>query len=565
MRIAFRSRYLPLAFAAALLSDCSGGGGVAIPTTSARPGLIAGNVVVIVSKPVSPSSRARPQYISPSAVSLSITISGVAAPTVAEIGPGASDCTGGATRTCTIHVSAPLGNDTFTISQFDGPNATGTLLGSGSTTVTVTPAAFAVTVTLDGTVASITIAFANLPPAGSPGTATVVVMAKDADGNTIVGPGNYTLPITLTDNDLSGATTLSTTSVTGPGVSVTLNYNGAHHVVAMISASASGIAPASAPFSPVPTVTNEYTVPTANSQPFNITPSPDGTLYFSESFFGVPSKIARITTSGAITEYTTPAAASKPFGIAARSDGTVWFAEAIVYPGPSCANPGAGGSVAELSGGTITEFPIPTVRYPGYVAPGGDGNIWFTETPVVLASVQCNPGAVAKVTPAGIITEYPIPGTTGIGPIAAGPDGRLWFTENNDNRIGAITTGGTISEYAIPTPASDPMGIAAGSDGALWFTERVANKIGRITTSGAITEYPIPTAGAYARQMTLGPDNNIWFAEQHTAQIGRITPSGQISEYPVPGALDITDVATGSDGNIWFVDLMTNTVGKLVY
>ena len=55
----------------------------------------------------------------------------------------------------------------------------------------------------------------------------------------------------------------------------------------------------------------------------------------------------------------------------------------------------------------------------------------------------------------------------------------------------------TISATIYPLSA-DPVGIASGPDGALWFTELAANRIGRITTSGSLTEYPVPwnTGGA---------------------------------------------------------------------
>jgi hypothetical protein len=35
-------------------------------------------------------------------------------------------------------------------------------------------------------------------------------------------------------------------------------------------------------------------------------------------------------------------------------------------------------------------------------------------------------------------------------------------------RIGCITPAGVITEYDLPTPASEPHGIAVGPDGALW-------------------------------------------------------------------------------------------------
>jgi virginiamycin B lyase len=37
-----------------------------------------------------------------------------------------------------------------------------------------------------------------------------------------------------------------------------------------------------------------------------------------------------------------------------------------------------------------------------------------------------------------------------------------------------------ISEFAIPTSDSQPVGIATGQDGNVWFTEFVGNKIGQL-------------------------------------------------------------------------------------
>ncbi len=92
---------------------------------------------------------------------------------------------------------------------------------------------------------------------------------------------------------------------------------------------------------------------------------------------------------------------------------------------------------------------------------------------------------------------------SGASPPPAGADGALWFTERNTDKIGRITTAGTITETAVPTAGSAPEGIAAGSDGALWFTE-LGGRIGRITTAGTVTEFAIPTAGSQPLGITLG-------------------------------------------------------------
>lgn len=61
---------------------------------------------------------------------------------------------------------------------------------------------------------------------GTGSTIGVMVTALDADMNPITGPGNYTQPITLSDSDASGATTLSPLTVTGPNTTATLIYSG---------------------------------------------------------------------------------------------------------------------------------------------------------------------------------------------------------------------------------------------------------------------------------------------------------------------------------------------------
>jgi hypothetical protein len=57
-------------------------------------------------------------------------------------------------------------------------------------------------------------------------------------------------------------------------------------------------------------------------------------------------------------------------------------------------------------------------------------------------------------------------------------------------RIGRITTGGTVTEYAVPSATSSPWGITAGPDGALWFTETGGNRIGRIAPAAPPARAP---------------------------------------------------------------------------
>ena len=155
--------------------------------------------------------------------------------------------------------------------------------------------------------------------------------------------------------------------------------------------------------------------------------------------------------------------------------------------------------------GKISTFVLPSgkteeedgARWPGDIAAGPDGALWFTE----LDGHRI--GRIA-VSPLGQITEYHIPHTGSDEPkpgsIALGPDGALWFTVPNLDEIGRITTAGQFTEYSVGQNAR-PSDIVAGSDGALWFTQPAKQQIGRITTSGRVTHYSVPTRqGVSARR-----------------------------------------------------------------
>jgi len=200
---------------------------------------------------------------------------------------------------------------------------------------------------------------------------------------------------------------------------------------------------------------------------------------------------------------------------------------------------------------SITEYPVPTASFPFAIAAGPDGALWFTELS----------NKIGRITTAGVITEFPVP-TVASQPrqISAGPDGALWFTEQAANKIGRITAAGAITEFPVPTAASSPFGIAAGPQGALWFTEVMGNKIGRITTSGVITEF----SGVFEPGgITTGPDGALWFEELGANKIGRITTVGAITEFPLPTGSSVGLITAGPDGALWFTEQTANKIGRI--
>jgi virginiamycin B lyase len=206
----------------------------------------------------------------------------------------------------------------------------------------------------------------------------------------------------------------------------------------------------------------------------------------------------------------------------------------------------------------IFEYVLPAGNDgPTGIAPGADGALWFTAE---------GTNKIGRITTAGTITEFaiPTPDSAPVG-IAAGPDGALWFTELLGNQIGRITTDGALSEYSIPTKGSHPEGIATGPDGAIWFTELAANKIGRISPGGIFTEYPLAAANG-PLFITAGPDGALWFTESVATanKIGRITTKGVITEFAVPTAnSEPYGITTGPDGALWFTERMAKKIGRI--
>ena len=186
------------------------------------------------------------------------------------------------------------------------------------------------------------------------------------------------------------------------------------------------------------------------------------------------------------------------------------------------------------------------------LAPGSDGNVWFTE--------QQNK-KVAQITPAGAVTEFALPSGATPGSLALGPDGNVWYTADtsSDLVVGRVTPAGTITEFAVAGTCC-ARGIVAGPDGAIWFTAG-SGHAGKITTSGAVTLYPVGSPINAGGDIVVGSDGNLWFTK-FSDGIYRITPTGILTQFPYPLALGI---ASGPDGNIWFSQGGANggTVGRI--
>jgi virginiamycin B lyase len=566
---------LAATLAAGLLAGCGGGGRTtAVPAASssassaAHTVQVAVRIVIPTAAPASASAgKRRPAYISPATQAAVVDVTPAGAPTVRTIIPcGNSVCSGS--------VPATVGNDTFVISLNDRSSGTGNTLASGTTTAAVVEGKpNAVNVIFNGVVASLAILFDNqYPHTHQSSTVTVHVTALDADGNTIIGPGVYDNPISVTDGDTSGASSMTPQTITGPAdPAFTVGYNGAWiggdcaciPIVASVPNNAA-VKPVTARIIPAPQAV-EYSTPTLNASPTDLTKGPDGAIWFTEQSV---HQIGRVTTSGTFNEYAVPGSGqytyqqAQPWAITAGGDGNLWFTD----------NNGGDQAIDSITTtGTVTRHSIH--RPNGFrdlfsIVWGPDGNLWAPDSPS---------NQIVRLTPAGVETDFPIPTYSANAQyIVNGPDGALWFTEPGGAKIARITTAGTITEYStLPTPAnvyaynaSTPTALTVGPDGALWYIDSTLNQIGHATTSGTVTQFP--RSQSYSAQGTIvnGPDGAVYFGTG-SGYVGRISPSGTTTLIPIQQLRQRggqpTRLAVGGDNNLWYVDTYGSIVGKIVF
>ncbi len=296
----------------------------------------------------------------------------------------------------------------------------------------------------------------------------------------------------------------------------------------------------------------EFTIPTADSVPVDITAGPDGNLWFTENLQG---KIGRITPGGTIAEFLNDANTG-PAGITAGPDGNLWYADEY-----------ANEIGRVTTAGAVMRFPLAGPElFPVGIAAGSDGVLWFAEygPQPEPGSFESTGGKIGRITTSGTVTQFPLPPLVAPLIIRAGPDGNLWFTDPGTNTIGRMTTSGTLTSFTVPTPGAAPIGLTVGPDGALWFTEANAHKVGRITTAGAFTEFPVPTSGMSPLGIAKGPDGNLWFTDNTNNTIGRMTTSGTVTMFPIPTAASgPVQICLGPDGNLWFTEVNANKIGKV--
>ena len=201
----------------------------------------------------------------------------------------------------------------------------------------------------------------------------------------------------------------------------------------------------------------EYDLPAGAGGPWGIAVGADGMIWFTEVGAG---KVGRLDPeTGKFSEFQLPTPNSQPQGIVLGADGAIWGTEA------------AGNRIFRIGpDGHAIEFPIPTPNsVPVAIAPGRGGLLWVSEL---------SGGKLLSISRTGKMREFPLPKGARPYGLASGPDGNVWFADRGRNKIGLVTPGGRVFEYAIPTPNAQPTAIVPIAVGAIAFTESVSNRVG---------------------------------------------------------------------------------------
>src|SRR5258708_28262943 len=213
-------------------------------------------------------------------------------------------------------------------------------------------------------------------------------------------------------------------------------------------------------------------------------------------------------------QWTIPTANSGPWDLAIDHNGKIWFTEHYVN------------KIAAFDPATqtFTEVTTPANSQPYGITVDINNNIWFTENNPSVA-------LIGEYTAGNQLLEYKIrttlPGTS-LTPhlITTDPNGNIWWTEGWVGMIGKLQislaqpgTNNGVAEYAYPTTicpscGTHTSGISVDKNGVVWFDDSLQSAFGSFPDSGTgqFSMYSIPSSGGHAHDgLHVDKNNIVWF------------------------------------------------------
>jgi len=144
------------------------------------------------------------------------------------------------------------------------------------------------------------------------------------------------------------------------------------------------------------------------------------------------------------------------------------------------------------------------------------------------------------------------------------------------SNVRVLFSGGTLTEWTVPTPKSGPSALILDQTGSCcWFVEYYGDKIGHLNpNTNTFQEWTIPTANANPYSLTITSNAGIpelWGTEYAPGKIFMFSPTSDIfREYSVPyggevGVGYISVEPTGPEVRVWFTETLNNANVELIY
>jgi len=230
--------------------------------------------------------------------------------------------------------------------------------------------------------------------------------------------------------------------------------------------------------------------------------------------FASPSKAADVRV------YDLPAG-SQPHDVTPAPDGAVWY---------TAQRQGALG-ILDPATGQARHVPLGQGSAPHGVIAGPDGAAWITDSGL-NAIVRWDPKS-------GRIDTWRLPESTGyanLNTAAFDGKGTLWFTGQNGVYGRLEPRSGALEVFRAPK-GRGPYGITATPDGIVYYASLAGSHIARIDgNSGKATVIEPPTADQGARRVWSDSKGNIWISEWNSGQLTRYTPAGDAwKSWKLPG------------------------------
>ena len=622
---------------AAFAAACGGGGGngsspitppvpnpsataIASQTGSPAAGNTAQAVKFSLSIPLASTNNAtlrRRNFVSSATNGASISVTGpnsASASAVVDLSSTSTACTtNGATRTCTVNMTVPLGADTFTIKTYNQAPVNGVIpagaqeLGIGSASATISSTTSSIAISIGGLIANLGAlpAFASLPADGSTHQVPIILAPTDFGDQPIVAgtsdPYANPIAVSISESGGSGHTVLLKNGVAS-GTNVTLNYStdtvtlqydggGAPGYSAILSASATGAATTSTTIGPMFAAATGLSADTltltAPGTPVTVTITEAGAPPSRQYSAGASSACSGVATATSanggggsatftVTGTTTPSLGACTILI---SDGTNFLTLAVTNsppgnsptPTPSptpTATPvgtptptptpagGSGGPIA-INGYTLTVGPQILGSTLAQIVSGPNNSMWYASNGGGLYGSVTAPTPYPAATPLLATTSFSVGGTSSITSpsVAVGSDGGMYFVDSFDGAIIRVDPTSGTQSILRPSVSIQPTFIVAAADGNLYFSDNDATGIWQLTVAGQFTLITATQDFQTYNWMTAGPpsDNSLWLVDS-SGNIDRFSLSSLTLTSGGGTTLSggaATSIVAGTDGNLY--------------